>query len=122
MFVVEGIDIALRELRWDGIRDFRIIRIDNWEYTAQATYSKVWNGSFPGWATEHAGVMETSIMLAVAPKLVDMSKVPVHAPADFPPYDLYPYPPGKGWVPSSGALCFAKTATADKGGCFLKIT
>jgi hypothetical protein len=42
------------------------------------------------------------------------SKVPVHEPANFPPYNLYPYPPGKSWVPSSGALCSAKIATADK--------
>jgi creatinine amidohydrolase len=119
MFVIEGIDIALRELKWDGLRDFKIMRVDYWEYTAEATYSEIWGDSFPGWATEHAGVMETSIMLAVAPNLVDMSKVPVHPPANFPPYDLYPYPPEKGWVPSSGALCSAKIATAEKGELFL---
>lgn len=120
MFVIEGIDIGLRELRWDGIRDFKVVRVDYWEYTAQATFNEVWGDKFPGWATEHAGVMETSIMLAVAPNLVDMSKVPVHEPANFPPYDLYPYPPEKGWVPSSGALCSAQIATAEKGQLFLE--
>jgi creatinine amidohydrolase len=52
-------------------------------------------------------------MLAVAPSL--MSKIPVHPAADFPPYDLYPYPPDKGWLPSSGALCSANIATVKKG-------
>jgi creatinine amidohydrolase len=120
MFVIEGIDIALRELRWDGIREFNVMRVDYWEYTTAATYSQVWNDSFPGWATEHAGLMETSVMMAVAPDLVDMTKVPLHGPASFPPYDLYPYPPKKGWVPSSGALCSAKHATAEKGRLFLE--
>jgi creatinine amidohydrolase len=118
-FVIEGIDIALRELRWEGIGDFKVVRVDYWEYTRSSTFDQVWGDKFPGWATEHAGVMETSIMLAVAPDLVDMSKVPLHPPAEFPPYDLYPYRPEKGWVPSSGALCSAKIATADKGELFL---
>jgi creatinine amidohydrolase len=65
-------------------------------------------------------MMETSVMLAVAPDLVDMSKVPAHEPANFPPYDVYPYPAEKGWVPSSGALCSAKAATAEKGRLFLQ--
>jgi creatinine amidohydrolase len=120
MFVIEGIDLALRELRWEGIRDFRVVRVDYWEYTKPSTFAQVWGDKFPGWATEHAGVMETSVMLAVASNLVDMSKVPNHPPADFPPYDLYPYPPEKGWVPSSGALCSAKIATAQMGELFLE--
>lgn len=120
MFVIEGIDLGLRELRWEGIRDFKVVRADYWEYTSEETFSKVWGGSFPGWATEHAGVMETSVMLAVAPDLVDMSKVPLHGPANFPPYDVYPYSPDKNWVPSSGALCSAKHASAENGRLFLK--
>ncbi len=119
MFVIEGIDIALRELKWEGVTNFKAVRVDYWEYTRQPTFEQVWGDKFPGWATEHAGVMETSVMLAVAPNLVDMSKVPTHPPAEFPPYDVYPYPPEKGWVPSSGALCSAKIATAEKGELFL---
>jgi creatinine amidohydrolase len=120
MFVIEGIDLALRELRWEGIRDFRVVRVDYWEYTKPSTFEQVWGDEFPGWPTEHAGVMETSVMLAVAPDLVDMSKVPVHAPANFPCYDIYPYVPEKGWVPSSGALSSASIATAEKGELFLE--
>lgn len=113
MFVVEGIDLALRDLRADGIRDMKIVRVDYWDFTTQETIAKVWSHGFPGWATEHAGVMETSIMLHLHPTLVDMSKVPTHPPASFPPYDVYPVNPD--WVPASGALCSAKVATAESG-------
>jgi creatinine amidohydrolase len=113
MFAIEGIDLSLRDLRADGIRDMRIVRIDYWDFTSQETIGKIWTEGFPGWATEHAGVMETSIMLHLHPDLVDMSRVPRHPPASFPPYDVYPVNPD--WVPSSGALCSAKVATAEKG-------
>jgi creatinine amidohydrolase len=78
----------------------------------------VWTEGFPGWATEHAGVMETALMLRLHPELVDMSKVPTHPPASFPLYDVYPVNPA--WVPSDGALCSAKLATAEKGEIFLE--
>jgi creatinine amidohydrolase len=113
MFAIEGVDLALRDLRADGIRDMKIVRADYWDFTSQETIGKIWTEGFPGWATEHAGVMETSIMLHLHPNLVDMSRAPLHPPASFPPYDVYPVNPD--WVPSSGALCSATLATAEKG-------
>lgn len=113
MFVIEGIDLALRDLRVDGIRDMKILRVDYWDFISQETLDTVWTEGFPGWATEHAGVMETSIMLKLHPELVDMKQVPLHPPAVFPPYDVYPTDTSR--VPASGALCSAKIATADKG-------
>ena len=117
MFVIEGIDLALRDLRADGIKDMKVVRADYWDFISADTVAKVWTEGFPGWATEHAGVMETSLMLHLHPELVDMSKVPMHPPASFPPYDVYPVNPD--WVPSSGALCSAKLASAENGRIFL---
>jgi creatinine amidohydrolase len=113
MFTIEGIDLALRDLRADGIHDMKIVRADYWDFTSAETIAKVWSEGFPGWATEHAGTMETSLMLHLHPELVDMNEVPLHPPAVFPPYDVYPVNPA--WVPSSGALCSARQATAEKG-------
>jgi creatinine amidohydrolase len=113
MFVVEGIDLALRELRAQGIDDMKILRIDYWEFTSEATLAKVFPDGFPGWPLEHAAVMETSVMLHLHPELVDMSKVPSHPPVSFPPYDVYPFDPARGT--QSGALSSAKPATAEKG-------
>lgn len=118
MFTIEGIDLALRDLRADGVKDMKIVRADYWDFTSQATIERVWAEGFPGWATEHAGTMETSLMLHLHPELVDMSQVPMHPPAHLPPYDVYPENPD--WVPSSGALCSAKQATAEKGKMMLE--
>lgn len=118
MFLVEGIDLALRELGRDGVSDMRIAKIPYWEYVSPATLAMAWPDGFPGWPLEHAGVMETSVMLHLHPELVDMAKAPSHAPADFPIYDLYPTDLSR--VPSSGALSPSKIATAEKGRRFVE--
>ncbi|MBX6321599.1 MAG: creatininase [Rhodospirillaceae bacterium] len=113
MFVVEGIDLALRDLRARGVGDMKVLRIDYWEFTGPATLDKVFPDGFPGWPLEHAAVMETSVMLHLNPELVDMGRVPSHPPVGFPPYDVYPFDPARGTA--SGALSSAAPATAEKG-------
>jgi creatinine amidohydrolase len=112
-FTIEGIDLALRDLRADGIRDMKIVRADYWDFTTEDTIAKVFPDGFPGWALEHAGVMETSVMMHLHPELVHVDRIPTHPGAQFPAYDVYPVNPD--WVPSSGALSSAKAATAEKG-------
>ncbi len=117
MFLVEGIDLALRDLRRDGVRDMRIVKIPYWEYVTEETLANAWPEGFPGWPLEHAGVMETSVMLHLHPGLVDMSKAPSHPPADFPLYDVYPTDVAR--VPSSGALSPSVIASEEKGARFV---
>ena len=112
-FTIEGIDLALRELRADGIRDIKIVRADYWDFTREDTIRTVFPDGFPGWALEHAGVMETSVMMHLHPELVDIDAIPVHEGAKFPAYDVYPVNPA--WVPASGALSSARIASAEKG-------
>jgi creatinine amidohydrolase len=113
MFLIEGIDLAMRELRYDGVRDMKIIRLEYWDFTSNETLAKVFPEGFPGYALEHAAVMETSISLHLHPHLVRWDKLPKDPPADFPPYDVYPT--NTSWVPPSGVLSPAKSATAEKG-------
>ena len=49
--------------------------------------------------------LETSLMLAIRPDLVDMTKVPSDGPAKFPTYDRTPF--REGLVPASGVLADA---------------
>jgi creatinine amidohydrolase len=117
MFIIEGLDLALRDLRARGVDDMKIMRISYFEFTSQATIKKVWSDGFPGWALEHAGIMETSAMLYLDPDRVHMERLADHPPADFPPYDVYPVTKENvPAVPSSGALMSAKLATREKGG------
>ena len=117
MFLVEGIDLALRELRRDGVRDMRIAKIPYWEYVGEATLRTAWPEGFPGWPLEHAGIMETSVMLHLHPELVNMTAAPAHPPADFPIHDIYPVEPAL--VPATGALSPSTAATAEKGERFV---
>jgi creatinine amidohydrolase len=113
MFAVEGIDLAIRELRWEGIHDFQVVMLSYWDFVTEATIARIYPEGFPGWAVEHGGVLETSLMLHLHPHLVDMSRVPTHAAASFEPYDMYPTI--EQWTPSSGCLSSAATASAEKG-------
>jgi creatinine amidohydrolase len=113
MFAIEGIDLALRELRADGIHDMKILRIDYWDFTSTHTLETAYPDGFPGWPLEHAGVMETSVMLHLHPECVHMDRCPTHGPVLFPPFDVYPFDPARG--SASGALSSAKIATPEKG-------
>ena len=119
MFIVEGVDLAIRELRWEGIRDFSVVVLSYWDFVTEETIRTIYPDGFAGWAVEHGGVLETSLMLHLHPHLVDMSKVVDHPPATFPPYDFFPIKPE--WTPRSGCLSSAKPATADKGKLLLEV-
>lgn len=118
-FIVEGIDLALRELRWDGVRDMKIVVLSYWDFVDKATIARLYPGGFPGWDLEHGGVLETSLMLALHPDLVHLDCAVDHAPAQFPPYDVYPAKPE--WTPASGTLSSPREASAEKGQILLDV-
>ncbi len=110
-FLVEGIDLARRRL--GAASAMRIMRLEYWDFLAEATLQTIFPDGFPGFALEHAAVIETSMMLHYFPDLVGMDKLPPDPAVDFPPYDMYPT--HTHWVPASGVLSSARGATAEKG-------
>jgi creatinine amidohydrolase len=112
-FLSEGIERAMVELHRDGLSDVKVLKMSYFETISPETIDTIWPDGFPGLALEHAAVMETSMMLHVAPGLVHMDRLPDEAPADIPPYDVYP--PETGWVPPSGGMSPAHSATAQIG-------
>lgn len=110
-FLTEGIDLALRDL---GVATaLKVVRLEYWDFFTEQTLGKVFPDGFPGYALEHAAVIETSLMMHYYPDLVRLELIPDDRPADFPPYDVFPHHPE--WVPSSGVLSSAKAATLEKG-------
>ena len=109
-FLIEGIDLAMREL---GKTPLTIMRLEYWDFFTPKTLAKAFPDGFPGYALEHAAVLETSMMLHYHPELVRIDRIPNDPPADFPPYDIYPT--RTEWVPPSGVLSSAKAATKEKG-------
>jgi creatinine amidohydrolase len=110
-FIIEGIDLAMRELGLSA--PLTIMRMEYWDFFTPATLVKVFPDGFPGYALEHAAVLETSMMLHYHPELVRLDRIPADPPAVFPPYDIYPTRPG--WVPPSGVLSSARAADREKG-------
>ncbi|UCI22736.1 creatininase (plasmid) [Mesorhizobium sp. B2-1-8] len=118
-FIVEGIDLALRELRWSGIGDMKIVVLSYWDFVDKATIARLYPNGFAGWDLEHGGVLETSLMLALYPNLVHLERAIDHEPATFPPYDVYP--PKPEWTPTSGTLSSPKEASKEKGEILLDV-
>ena len=113
LFLTEGIDLALRDLRAEGIDDARVVKLRYFEEVPEATIAAIWPDGYPGLALEHAALMETSMMLAIAPETVRLAVAPADPPASFPPYDTFPADPTV--VPPAGALSPPHAATAEIG-------
>jgi creatinine amidohydrolase len=118
-FIVEAIDLALRELKWGDIEDMKIVVLSYWDFVDKATIGRLYPNGFAGWDIEHGGVLETSLMLALYPHQVSLERAVDHAPASFPPYDVYP--PKPEWTPASGTLSSPKEASAEKGELLLQV-
>lgn len=112
-FVFEGVDLALRELKLAGIDDVKVMLISYWDFVDDETIDRLYPDGFTGWDLEHAGVMETSLMLLFYPELVNMEKVVIEPPASMPKYDILPINPD--YTPASGCLSCAAVASAEKG-------
>jgi len=110
-FLIEGIDLGLRDAGPNT--RLEVMRLEYWDFMTPATLADVFPEGFPGFALEHAAVLETSMMLHYHPSLVRLDLIPDDGPADFPPYDMYPT--RTDWVPASGVLSSAKGSSADKG-------
>lgn len=110
-FLIEGIDLGLRDL--GPAPRLQVMRLEYWDFLTETTLASVFPAGFPGFALEHAAVIETSLMLHYHPELVRLDLLPDDGPADFPPYDVYPT--RQHWVPLSGVLSSARGASADKG-------
>lgn len=114
-FLTEGIDLALRDV---GLTPgLRVMRLEYWDFLTESVLAEVFPAGFPGYALEHAAVIETSLMLHYYPELVQLDLIPDET-AEFPPYDVYPH--HLEWVPASGVLSSAKTASAEKGALMAK--
>ncbi|MEC8918235.1 MAG: creatininase [Pseudomonadota bacterium] len=112
MHLCEAADKLVNKCKAEKI-NVKIYLLSYWDFISDETIAKVFPDGFAGWAVEHGGVLETSIMLKIRPDLVDMSKAVDVMPATFPPYDVFP--PDPSWVASSGTLSSPLKATEEKG-------
>jgi creatinine amidohydrolase len=111
--VVEGLDLARRDWRRDGITGVTAMKFEYWDFVRRKTLDKIFPDGFPGTELEHASLIETSLMLLLRPDLVDVTKIPQEGRASFPPYDIFPEPPG--YLRETGVLADARGSSAEIG-------
>jgi creatinine amidohydrolase len=113
MFLTEGIDLAIRDAGAESPGGLRVLKMRYCETIRPETLARIYPQGFPGLDLEHAGVLETALMLHLFPDRVDMGQVPNDPPAAPPPFDVYPT--DTSWIPPTGVLSPAKAATAEIG-------
>ena len=116
-FIFEGAQLALEKARSYGIEDVKIQLLSYWDFVDDKTIDELYPDGFTGWDLEHAGVMETSLMMLWFPDLVDMDRMDPELytglPAVLPNYDVLPIVPE--YTPPSGCLSSPADATVKKG-------
>ncbi len=116
-FIFEGAELALEDARANGIDDVKIQLLSYWDFIDEKTIEQLYPEGFTGWDLEHAGVMETSLMLLFYPDLVDLGKAddPLYRdlPAVLPNYDVLPIIPE--YTPPSGCLSSPSASSVEKG-------
>lgn len=116
-FIYEGVDLALRDLRAEGITDVKVMLMSYWDFVSNETIDRLYPEGFTGWDLEHAGVMETSLMMLWYPELVDLDRIDPEIytglPAVLPNYDVLPIIPE--YTPPSGCLSHPGASSAEKG-------
>jgi creatinine amidohydrolase len=80
---------------------------------SEKTMDLLFQGEFPGWGTEHAAILETSLMLHLHEELVQFDKAVNDHAEEIPWYDILPIP--QKLVPKSGTLWKARLASKEKG-------
>lgn len=112
-FLTEASDLALRALKAEGMEGTRIVKLGYWTFIAPETEAVLFPDGLLSWELEHAAVMETSCMLHLWPDLVRADLIPDGPPAEFPPYDVYPFDTDP--IPPTGVLSSAAGASEEKG-------
>jgi creatinine amidohydrolase len=110
-FAIEGIDLGLRDA--GPPPGVKVLQVNWWEQLSRVDLDEVFAGKFPGWEAEHAGVVETSLMLCLDPGRVEVERIPAPIAMPLPTYTILPEPAGL--VPSSGVLASAAGASPEIG-------
>jgi creatinine amidohydrolase len=69
-FLIEGISSAS-----EGLKGVKVILCNWWEFVPDDEVKRIFGPQWNGWVDEHAALVETSLMLHIAPHLVRMNKL-----------------------------------------------
>lgn len=107
-FAIEGAKRALERVEAD------VVVLEWWTILPQEALDEIFDGAFPGWEAEHAGVIETSLLMHIAPERVIEDKIE-NRMGSVPPPVYTVLPEREGLVDPSGILRTAWGANAELG-------
>jgi creatinine amidohydrolase len=108
-FCIEGMHQALREHP-----KLRLLLLNWWELLTNEQLDSIFSGDFPGWESEHAGVVETSLVMHIAPEKVQTAAIEDRISTLPVPRFTY-LPEREGRVDSSGVLRSAWGSSPEIG-------
>lgn len=110
-FELEACDLLLRRQQ----TEFPKILVTSWWNNVPEELMPVIfdQTDFPGWDLEHAAIAETSMFMYLYPELVREDRMRDEGVEAAPRYEVFPA--AKGFIPESGCLHTARSASAEKG-------
>jgi creatinine amidohydrolase len=115
-FVLEGVESARRTSRHS---QWQALVAGWWHFVTESDLAPFFPDGFPGWDREHAARVETALMLAVAPELVQAVLDGGIDPVEIPQYTVVPHDPTV--VPRQGSLADPHGATSAMGHTLLSL-
>lgn len=110
---IEGIELAFDAIGRDRADGLVVLRLDHWDLIRPQTIDRIFPDGYPGIELEHASVIETSMMMALRPELVDLAAAVHDGPAQFVRWERYGAPTPE--LPASGVLSLTEGSSAEKG-------
>jgi len=97
----------------------KVLLVNWWDQVGPDDVKRIFGDAFPGWATEHASITETSMLEAFAPELVRTERKAAGGAERVITYDVFPAPDDILWP--NGIGFSALEANADTGKALLGI-
>jgi creatinine amidohydrolase len=91
----------------------KVLLVNWWDQVEPDDVQAIFGDGFPGWATEHASITETSMLEAIAPELVRTERKAAGGAERLITYDVFPAPDDILWP--NGIGFSALTANAETG-------
>jgi len=113
-FLIEGISLCLEKT--DSVK---IVLANWWEVIKESDVKAIFGQGWKGWIDEHAALVETSLMMYLAPELIRQEKIvddSRRSPLEFRvfPWNIANYPP-------SGVFSTTSGASREKGGKLIEL-